>query len=100
MALTGMGRWRRLQVQSVQEAELCACLGQERGGRQQRAGQADGRIARSGGAELALVVVLELWEGAEKLARLAQSWKMESLVPELVLQAEALERWLRMEEPG
>jgi hypothetical protein len=91
-----MGRWRTLQVQSVQEAELCACLGQERGERQQRAGQADERIARSGGAEVALVVVLELWEGAQELARLAQSWKMESQVPEPGLKVEVVERSPRM----
>ena len=87
-----MGRLRRLQARSVQEAELCACLGQEHGEKQQRAGQADGRIARSGGVELALAVVLELWGGAEELARLAQSGKMESQVPEPALQVEVVER--------
>ena len=88
----GMGKWRRLQVQRVQEAELCSCLGQERGETRKRAGQADGRIARSDGAELALVAVLDLWEGAVERARLAKSERMESLELESALRVEAAER--------
>ena len=87
-----MGKSRRLQVQSVQEGEVCSCLGQERGETLKRAGQADGRIARSDGAELAMVAVLDLWEGAVERARLAKTEKMESLELKSALRVEAVER--------
>ncbi len=95
-ALMGTGRWRRLRAVSVQEAELCACLGQELGDRQQRAGQVDEMSARSGGAQGALVVVLRLWGELAQLARLVQLWKMESQGARPVLQVEAEECLLRM----
>ncbi len=92
----GMGRLRRLQARNVQEAELCSCLGQEHGGRQQRADQVDVRIARSGAAELALAAVLETWGGAKELARLAQLGTMRSQVPEPALHVEVVEHSLMM----
>ena len=79
-------------MQSVQEEELCSCLGQERGETRRRAGQAGGRIARSDGAELALVAALDLWEGAVERARLARSEKMGILELKSALRVEAVER--------
>jgi hypothetical protein len=72
LAVRGMGKWRRLRARNAQEPELCLFPGQERVETQRKAYQADAIAARSDAAELAMVVVWELWGGATGLARLAQ----------------------------